>query len=208
MSNSQALRDISNYLRQLLLDGLSGDDAIASDISVESISLDSPARLADNGGSNAEMSQPILSLYLYQVLPNGQLNNQALIPSGMGEQYYPPLSLNLYYLLTPLGATPDADLLVLGRAMQVFAAYPIVRANFLDSQLRPNSPEVRLTLNPLNLEEMTRIWNAFNQPYRLSACYQVQAVSIDSIRVPETAKPVREQLVDIHQIVAKNGGTR
>lgn len=91
--------------------------------------------------------------------------------------------------------------------MQVLAAAPIIRANFLDSQLRPESPEVRLTLNSLNLEEMTRIWNAFNQPYRLSVCYQVQVVSIDSIRLPEDGPAVTEQLVDVHQIVARNGGT-
>jgi hypothetical protein len=90
--------------------------------------------------------------------------------------------------------------------MQVLAAHPIIRNSFLDSELRPDPPEVRLTLNPLNLEEMTRIWNAFNQPYRLSVCYQVQVVSIDSIRLPVEEPPVKERLLDVHQMVASNGG--
>lgn len=208
MSNSQVLRDISHYLRQLLLDGLSGEDAIGSGtIALDQISLASPAQLNENNGGGGSTSQPILSFYLYQAIPNGQLNNRAPISLGGGKLHYPPLSLNLFYLLVPLGATPEADLLILGRAMQVLAAAPIIRANFLDSQLRPESPEVRLTLNSLNLEEMTRIWNAFNQPYRLSVCYQVQVVSIDSIRLPEDGPAVTEQLVDVHQIVARNGGT-
>ena len=208
MSNSQVLRDISRHLRQLLLDGLSGDEAVGGELLSEgNISLDSPARLADSGNSNSGTSVALLSLYLYQVTPNAHVNNKPLISSEAGEQHYPPLSLNLFYLLTPQGSSPEQDLLILGRAIQVLAASPIIQANFLDSLLRPNPPEVRLTLNPIGLEEMTRIWNAFNQPYRLSVCYQVQVVSIDSIRLPLEEQPVTERLLDVHQIVASNGGT-
>ena len=62
-------------------------------------------------------------------------------------------------------------------------------------------------INPVTLEELTRIWNAFSQPYRLSVCYKVQVVSIDSARAPQQGPPVTERLLDVHQIVLSNGGT-
>jgi hypothetical protein len=143
-----------------------------------------------------------LSLYLYQITSNAHVNNKPPISSEGGEQLYPPLSLNLSYLLTPLDSTARSCYLILGRAMQILASSPIIQANFLDSDRRATPPEVRLTLNRVTMEEMARIWNAFNQPYRLSVCYQVQVVSIDSIRPPEQETPVMERLLDVHQISA------
>jgi hypothetical protein len=205
MSDYKVFRDITLYLRQQLFDGLNNVEGIGL-TNISAISLDSPVKLSDGNGTGGEHSQVKVSLYLYQVLPNAHINNRQLIPSNNGEQHYPPLSLNLFYLLTPLDNSPETCLLILGRAMQALASHPIIRNSFLDSELRPDPPEVRLTLNPLNLEEMTRIWNAFNQPYRLSVCYQVQVISIDSVRLPVEEQPVKERLLDVHQIGVSNGG--
>jgi len=205
MGDYKIFRDITLDLRRHLFQGLGGVEGIDL-TNIAEISLDSPVKLSDGNGSAGEHSQAKISLYLYQTLPNAHINNRQLIPSNNGEQHYPPLSLNLFYLLTPLDSSPETCLLILGRAMQILAAHPIIRNHFLDSELRPDPPEVRLTLNPLNLEEMTRIWNAFNQPYRLSVCYQVQVISIDSVRLPVEEQPVKERLLDVHQIVASNGG--
>lgn len=204
MSDYRVLQDLTLHLRQLLFQGLTGDDEVSGNFtSINTISLASPAQLADGSGSG--VSQPLLSLYLYQVLPNAHLNNRPLVPVSPGEQRYPPLSLDLFYLLTPLSTSPEDNLVILGRSMQILAANAIVQASFLDSDLRPSRPEVRVMINPVNLEELTRIWNAFNQSYQLSVCYQVHVVSIDTARAPEEGPPVVERLVDVHQIVQGNG---
>lgn len=206
MSNSQILRNISLQLRRALWQGLRGDEAVGGDLIGEgSISLDSPERLADNGGTGGNQGQVVVSLYLYQVLPNAHLNNRPLLSDSSGQQHYPPLTLNLFYLLTPLGGSPEQDLLLLGRTMQIMASVPTLSSSLLDSQLRPPAAEARLLLNPLNLEEMTRIWNAFSQPYRLSVAYQVQVVSIDSVRPTESRVPVLESVLDVQQVVAVRG---
>ncbi len=202
MSDYRVLQDISLYLRRLLFERLTGNDSVASQFASEnSISLDSPPRIADNSAPNADQAR--LSLYLYQVTPNAHLNNHPMIPAGFGRQQYPPLSLNLYYLLTPVSQAPEDNLVILGRCLQVLAANATIRANFLDSWLRPEPPEVRVTMNPVSLEELTRVWNAFNETYRLSVCYLVQVVSIDSARLPQDEQPVQERLIDIHQIVSQ-----
>jgi hypothetical protein len=194
---------ISQRLNELLLVGLRTDEDLASDFAAEaSISLESPAQFTPEDNNSA-----LLSLYLYQISSNTHVNNRPPVSSGQGEQLYPSLSLNLSYLLTPMHSSAARCQLILGRAMQSLAASPIIRANFLDSDRRPAAPEVRLTLNPITMEEIARIWNALNEPYRLSVCYQVQVVSIDSIRPPEQESLVMERLLDIHQISAGNGGT-
>lgn len=203
MSDFRVLQTISANLRQLLFNQLSASDELSDMFTSENnISLDSPATLADS--SDASTAQ--LSVYLYQVLPDPYLNNRPPIPAGMGQQVYPPLSLRLFYLITPLSDSSEENLLILGRVMQILAANTIVSGNFLDSRLRPTPPEMRVTLNPVNLEELTRIWSAFNQPYSLSVCYQVQAVSIDSTRPPREEPPITEALFDVHQIVQSGGG--
>lgn len=204
MSDHRVIEQLSLHLQGLLFEGLSGAGDVAEDFTAPAnISLDSPAEILDddNGGG----LPVLLSLYLYQVIPNGHLKNQPLIRAGAGEQRYPPLMLDLYYLLTPLAGTPTDDLAILGRAMQILEAHPTVRAAFLDSELRPRSPELRLGINPVSLEELTRIWNAFNQPYQLSVCYKAQFVAIDSARQPQTGAPVVEGVFDVHQAAVGEG---
>jgi hypothetical protein len=204
MSDGHVLQEVGRYLRGLLFAGLRGNDDLGSKFStVNSISLGSPAQLTDGDLSTTSV---LLSLYLYQIQPNGQLNNQALIPYGDGRTHYPPLSLDLYYLLTPLSKSPEDDLAILGRAMQILAANPTLSGDFLSSRLQPSRGEARLTLHPIDSEERSRIWSAFTKPYRLSVCYKLQNISIDSEREPESGPPVVESLVDVRAVASSGGG--
>jgi hypothetical protein len=45
----------------------------------------------------------------------------------------------------------------------------------------PTSP-VRVILNPVTLEETTRVWQALEMSYRLSICYMVRVAMVDSRR--------------------------
>jgi len=208
LSDYRVLQEISMYLRRLAFEYLRSNDTLQEAsrfTSEQNISLDSPARIVENQAPNAEQAR--LSIYLYQVVPNPFINNRGYIPAGSGVQVFPPLSLNLYYLITPLQGAPEDCLVTLAHVMQIFAAHSVIRSRFLDSHLRPEQPDVKLSFYSTTLEDLTRIWNAFNQPYRLSVCYQIQAVAIDSIRQAQAGPPVMEQLVDVQQITNnQNGG--
>lgn len=198
MSDSRVLLELSQLIRNLLFDGLRGDDLVGANFpSANSISFDSPGDILDNGNN----SPPPLSLYLYHLSPDAHLNNRPMIQVSPGRQEFPPLSLDLNYMITPTSNNTQDNLVTLGRVMQILAAVPILRANFLDSLLRPARPEVRIVFNPVSADDMTRIWSAFSRPYRLSVCYLVQPVSIDSARQPESGPPVAQSVVDVHQIV-------
>lgn len=197
MADFRVISEMSTHLHGLLragLDGATGVDFGAP----TTVSLESPGAILENGAGGAD---PVhLSLYLYRIAPNPHLQNWPLVSHGPGEQRYPPLQLDLFYLLTPLTGSPTDDLIVLGRAMQLFDANATIREAFLDSDLRPKDPEVRVLFNPVSLEELTRIWSAFNQPYQLSLCYKVQGLAVDSVRQPRTGAPVVEGILDVHLV--------
>jgi hypothetical protein len=131
-----------------------------------------------------------MSLWLYQVLPNEHLRNPPFVRrSGAGTDdasFHPPLVLNLHYLLTPsiqdAGGASDqlADQRLLGRAMQVFHDQAVL--HMPNPQAPDNSHELHVSLAPRTIAELAEVWEAMQQPYRLSVCYEVRAVRIDSER--------------------------
>ena len=64
--------------------------------------------------------------------------------------------------------------------LQTFNDHAIFRGSDLRHDLAEDNVELRLTLEILSLEEVTRIWDHYKEPYQLSICYTVQVVSIDS----------------------------
>ena len=148
-----------------------------------------------------------LNLFLYQVLPNAAWRNMD-IPQRLhpGETGMPPLPLNLYYMLTAFGMG-DNDVsghLVLGYAMRILhdhsllgsqeiaaalpsEALPLVETN---SELQNQVERVRITLQPLSVEEIFRLWSGFHTKYRVSVAYEVSVVLIESTQVAKTPLPV------------------
>jgi hypothetical protein len=89
-------------------------------------------------------------------------------------------------LLTPSiqvdnGASdPVGDQRLLGRAMQIFNDQSVLR---MDSRQNPGqAEELHLSLASRTIEELAEVWEAMQQPYRLSVCYEVRSVRIDSQR--------------------------
>ena len=157
------------------------------------VTLDSPATLPTGGDQDSAK----INLYLYQVLENPFSKNQPWVTQPTGTQKYPPLALNLYYLLTPYATDPISAHRVLTHAMQKLHD----NSNLLDAQLqeslRLSVDHLSIVLCPMELEELTRIWNALQTPYRLSVCYQVRIVLIES---QQERVPIRvETKVDVYQ---------
>lgn len=155
-----------------------------------------------------------VNLYLYQVSENGYLKNQEIPGHGHPADYgRPPLSLDLYYLMTAYGANDanaDADLQaqqIMGDAMRVFHEHPIITEALhenddpadpliLHSSLVGEFERVKITLLPSNVEEYSKIWAALPQSsFRRSVGYRVSVVQIESTRPRRSALPVRRREV-------------
>jgi uncharacterized protein DUF4255 len=195
--NDQTIRDASRTLLDLLKANL-------TDIPTQ-IALASPK----NAGTN------LLTLFLYRVVENPELKNanRLLRPAngngGFIEQP-PPLTLDLYYLLTAYAlADPLQAHGALSRAMRVFYDNGILHGSLLHTDnpgtgLTEDSV-LRITLDPLTMEEMSRIWGVFpDTPYEISVAYLVTPVPIESART-EPRAPVVDQIHEHGQRDAELG---
>lgn len=160
-----------------------GDVSIISDVTDSlvqllaglDVTLDSPADLKNATGSFEK-----LNLYLYQVVEHPHTKNQPAFPLNDGTLQYPPLTLRMYYLLTPYASDPLSAHKVLGHAMRTFYDNAIMTGAQLPESLRLVADKLSLVLVSAKLEDLTRIWNALQVPYRLSVCYEVRVVPIES----------------------------
>jgi len=126
--------------------------------------------------------QRTVSLWLYQVAPNEHLRNAPMERTADdGVERYPPLSVNLYYLLTPSTGNDEGDQLVLGKALQLFHDRAVMTME--STQVPGEGEELHLSLVQRTIEELAEVWEALQEPYRLSVCYEVRAVRIASQRV-------------------------
>jgi len=155
-----------------------------------------------------------LNLYLYQVAENGYLKNQEIPGRDHPGAYgHPPLSLDLQYLLTAHGGSetaPDSDLeaqQVLGDAMRVLHDLPVVTDQLtitrpavgtvgdpiLDTSLLGEFEQVKVGLQPVTLEDFSKIWTALSEAnFRRSVAYEVSVVQIESQRPRRFPRPVGE----------------
>jgi hypothetical protein len=147
------------------------------------VTLESPAELKNQTGSYEK-----LSLYLYQVLEHPFTKNQLPYAVNDTTQLPPPLTLKLYYLLTPYASDPLSAHKVLGHAMRVFYDNAIIDESKLTGPLRMATDKLAIVLQSTKLEELTRIWNALQAPYRLSVCYEVRVVPIESSRSKDVVR--------------------
>jgi hypothetical protein len=199
MSSFAAIAGVSSTLRNLLRDRMEQP---------VDVTIAPPDVIVNN------VSGRRVNLYLYQVSENGSLKNQEIPGRGHPADYgRPPLSLNLYYLMTTFGASDegaDADLeaqQILGDGMRVFHEYPIVTdrlragdnpANppLLDPSLLGEFEKIKITLEPEPLDQVAKIWSALPQAnFRRSVAYQVSVVQIESRRASGSALPVRVRAV-------------
>jgi Pvc16 N-terminal domain len=174
MSDYSVIAALGNSLVSVLFAELNADPQISGLIdSDDRISLESPADLQNNNSVR-------LSMYLYRILENPYMKNQFSVEGTGGKQRKPPLALDLYYLLTPMLGTPREQQIVLGKTMQILYDRAILQGADLTNGLGTSGEEIRLVLNPVSLEELTRVWQALEIPYRLSVCYIARVVIVDS----------------------------
>lgn len=145
-----------------------------------------------------------INLFLYQAAMSAAWRN-ADVPRQLkpGESGYPPLPLSLSYLLTAYSDKSETQSQqALGQAMSVLHDHPLLDAAFIEdatatevpgSDLHQQVERVRITLQPEPLEELSKLWTAFQTHYRTSVAYQVSVVLIESARAAKTPLPVLQR---------------
>jgi len=194
MSNSLAVAAVTTTL-QSILTALTILDPDLTDTTVTILPLDKA-----RGANTANQ----INLFLYQILPNASWRNMD-IPTQVksGELGNPPLALNLYYLLTAFGRADDATQAfgheLLGKAMSILYDNSILSAQEIQnataaalsrSDLDRQVERVRITLQPLSVDDISKLWTGFATQYRLSVAYEVRVMLIESNQPVSTPLPV------------------
>ena len=140
-----------------------------------------------------------LNWFLYRVAPNPAFRNMEPPRTGWRTaRGSPPLALTLEYLLTTYAATPTATgdeeqfaHIVLGAAMQALHANAIIGEGHpaLPAGAQLVEP-LRISLETLELEELSNLWTGSTDQLRLSVGYAVGLVVIDSLGEHVAGPPV------------------
>lgn len=203
MSDFRAIGGVSATLRTLLEDRME----LPPGVNVNDFLITISTPRSEEQDDQLEGAR--INLFLYKTTENGYLKNQEIPDQGQPVSYgHPPLSLDLYYLITAYGTTTIQEDFVdetqahflLGSAMRVLHDVPVVTEQLetstgqriLHESLRNQFEKVKLSLEPISLEDLSKVWTALTLPYRLSVAYMVSVVQIESQRPRRFPKPVGE----------------
>ncbi|HUF63881.1 MAG TPA: DUF4255 domain-containing protein [Verrucomicrobiales bacterium] len=211
MSNALAIASVTAVLKDLLNNGVIDHDlpsVVGSDVAVTALP---PDRIEVEGPS----AQSQLNLFLYQVTPNqGWRNNGLPSRDSRGQRTAnPPLALNLHYLLTAYGVNEFHSEILLGYGMQLLHENGVLTRDAVRTALAPPTPVgaglpaelsalstsqlaeqvelIKLTLEQMNTEEISKLWTAFQAKYRPSAAYQASVVLIENDQPTRSSLPVQ-----------------
>ena len=191
MSASTAIGMVSESLRNLLI----GEMTLLPTVPVTILAPD------ETGGDRR------INLFLYKVQESSFLKNQDWRPKPGDPTRLvpPPLSLHLYYLMTAYaqndtqtGNSTAHELL--GEAMRVFFENPIIPDAHLVPDLRGASEKLKISLNTLDLDELSKVWSTFTQPFRLSVLYEVSIVQLDTLPASERTMAPRVTQIGVPSV--------
>jgi hypothetical protein len=199
------IRHVTAALLKILEDALAG---ILAPSEIQAAPPETVPRLDASGQT--------LILYLYRVAESPELKNQGpdfevIAGPGGGAPAVrvrrDPLTLNLHYLLIPFsgeGAFLETYE-ILGVAMKAFHDHGIFSPGQLGiAGLAPSEQalELRLTHEPLTMDQLCNVWEAVHEPYRLSVSYCVRTVQIRS------ELSIDGQRVTTRRLIAETKGAR
>ena len=167
-------------------------------------------------GENGDPATPEVRIFLYGVQPNAAWRNNDLPTrrSNGDLAQRPQAALDLRYLLSFYGDERALEpQRLLGVAVREMHARPLLSRDQIRQMVEDevdvdpqfplattdlgDQPElVRFTPQPLDLDEMSKLWSVFFQvAYRLSIAYQASVVLINPDETPGPALPVHERRI-------------
>lgn len=198
MSDYAAIADVSDTLKKLLWENMKTDPKIYPDIigSENDITLSSPEGMGEGNTKK-------LSLFLYQINEFPYMRNQEMQRIGSVKLKHVPLELVLFYLVTPNTEDIKKDHILIGKVMQTFNNNTVARGSILQGGLAGTKEEIRIAIYPLPFENLFNLWQSFSEKsFKLSVCYQVTPVEIESTREMD-AKRVVEKEAGYYQMSIK-----
>jgi hypothetical protein len=128
-----------------------------------------------------------VSVYLYRVIVSQGRRRLTARTTPQGKTLRPPLPLDLYYMITPWGRTPEMQHLLLGWAMRTLEDTTTLPSGLLNTY-SPNTffddEAVDLVHETMSVPDLTSVWNNIGETgksiVQVSVTYVARVVAIDS----------------------------
>ncbi|SHN53053.1 Protein of unknown function [Geodermatophilus obscurus] len=214
MTSELGIAAATYVLQSTLRKELTARDAAALLASPELVTALPPDRV-----TTGEQETSRLNVYLRQVTADPGLRNAELpLRAGDGTlRGRALLTLDLHYLISAYAAAElHADVL-LGMAAQIMHEKPMLTAAMIREALPAGGSDTLLerlaeagladqvqtiTLTPeaLDTEELSRLWTAFQAPYRPSLAYTARVLLVEGRHRGRAAEPVRTWTTEVHAL--------
>ena len=158
MTDFATLPAVSSTLCEVLRDAFAGIGAVAE---VHDLQARPPT------------SPPRVTVFLYEVVEDFRTGQHPLVRPADRAGKGPEL-LILRYLVTAWGADRTIEQKMLGCVVRHFYDNPVVARAALQGSLAGSNQSLKIASAPRTLDEMTRLWQALGQPFRLSLSYEVR----------------------------------
>lgn len=194
-----AIRDASQSLRRFVEQALQDDpdlspyfdpaDPNPDAIGTLLVTLDNPQQLEEQDSEG-------VSIWLYLIQREEHTLNRPQRRPASDRLEPRPLPLRLHYLITPLvdhatrNDATELEQLILGKVLQIFHDESSLSGARLLASLAGSGLELFARMEPLSLEEITRVWDALDKPYQLCVSFELSIVPIYSGRDAEKIVPV------------------
>lgn len=157
-------------------------------------------------------TQSGLSLWLYRIARDPDLVNQPPRRIGFDRIERPDLPLRLHYLCTPVvnedievGNDPGLEQFIIGKVLQTFHDHPQLAGADLRGDLVGSGQVLSARLESLELEEITRVWDALGTTYQLGVSYEVSMAMVCSDQSAARVRPVDVVEADLGLVVERTG---
>ncbi len=137
-----------------------------------------------------------VSIWLYRIIRDEQTLNYPPTRSARDRLLHEPLPLRLHYLIVPVVDVtqrqdgPELEQNIMGAVMQVLHDHACLRGTDFRGDLAGSSDEMHVRLEALDLDQMSRMWEALDHAFQLCTSYEVSVVPIDSALQPKPVTPV------------------
>lgn len=145
-------------------------------------------------GSPSDKSDYNVLVWLYDIRECGQLRSHTMITTDSDRQKYPPLYVDLFYMIMArsdgeISSRAREEHYMLGKILQVLNDNAVIRLPGADE---PAGQETicSISLNNLSIEEKLHIFSAPETGYRASLFYEIGPVAIESARERQVTRTV------------------
>lgn len=132
----------------------------------------------------AEQNLDGLSVFLYHIGVDEQSRNRPPERIAPDRVRPVPLPLKLRFLFTPVVAnldpetSPEFEQDIIGKVIETWHSRPFLAGGDLSLPFQGSDTRLAIRIEPLDLESISRIWDALEESFQLSISYELTLVEI------------------------------